>query len=274
MRFVKMQGAGNDFIILDNMDGSIPEKSLSSLAKTVCRRRVSLGADGLIVIQPAEYGGDFSMLYYNCDGSRGEMCGNGARCVARYGYEHSLAGDIQRIETTAGLVFGQRIEQDLYCVRLNDPTKIEPEIGIPWEGRILSCTYVELGKPPIPHAVVELQDWDVLEQEDLRSLGGMIRHWGVFPSGANVTFWKKLSRDRVKALTYERGVEDFTLSCGTGAGSTAVALRTRKMIDDGPLQLDYPGGELLVSLVTEEKAITDIYLTGPAELVAEGEIYI
>ena len=273
MHFVKMHGTGNDFIILDNRDNHIPAAEYSSVAARICRRRISLGADGVIVILSPQEGGDYSVLFYNPDGTIAQMCGNGARCAARYGHDQGLAGDIQRIETTAGMIFCQRIEDDLYCVRLNDPSRIDPEIGIPWEGRILSCTYAELGKPGIPHAVVELEDWDLLDREDLTDLGKMIRSWGVFPIGANVTFWKKLDSDRYKVITYERGVEEFTLSCGTGAGSTAVALYLRRLLGGGTVTLEYPGGELLVSLTEDEGKITDIYLTGPAEYVAQGEVF-
>ena len=274
MRFIKMQGAGNDFILFDNRDGSISPERYTSLAAECCRRRLSMGADGIIIILPPLEGGDFSMLYFNADGSPGEMCGNGARCAARYGFEHGLSGDLQRIETTAGLVIAQRIEKDLYCVRLNDPSRIEPEIGIPWEGRILSCSYVELGNPGIPHAVVDLQDWDRIDRRELLDLARMIRNWGVFHNGANVTFWKNLGPGHLKALTYERGVEDFTMACGTGAGSTAVSLWKRGLTEDSFFQIDFPGGELQVSLVCDEDVINDIYLTGPAVVVAEGELYI
>ena len=271
MKFTKMHGAGNDFVILDNLSGSIPESDYSRLAQTLCRRRLSIGADGLMIVLPAQGIGDYAMRFYNSDGSLGEMCGNGARCIARYGFDHGLAGDIQRIETTAGIVVGQRIERDLYCIRLNDPTAVETEIGIPWEGQILSVSYIELGDPGIPHAVLELPDWDALPEEELRSLGAYIRSYAAFPKGANVTFRKRLSRNHVKAVTFERGVEDFTLACGTGAGSTAAAMRLRGELGNETLTLDFPGGELQVSLSVEDDTVCDIYLTGPAIVVAEGK---
>ena len=271
MKFTKMHGAGNDFVILDNLSGSIPESDYSRLAQTLCCRRLSIGADGLMIVLPAQGVGDYAMRFYNSDGSLGEMCGNGARCIARYGFDHGLAGDIQRIETTAGIVVGQRIERDLYCIRLNDPTAVETEIGIPWEGQILSVSYIELGDPGIPHAVLELPDWDALPEEELRSLGAYIRSYAAFPKGANVTFRKRLSRNHVKAVTFERGVEDFTLACGTGAGSTAAAMRLRGELGNETLTLDFPGGELQVSLSVEDDTVCDIYLTGPAIVVAEGK---
>ena len=224
-----------------------------------------------MIVLPAQGVGDYAMRFYNSDGSLGEMCGNGARCIARYGFDHGLAGDIQRIETTAGIVVGQRIERDLYCIRLNDPTAVETEIGIPWEGQILSVSYIELGDPGIPHAVLELPDWDALPEEELRSLGAYIRSYAAFPKGANVTFRKRLDRNHVKAVTFERGVEDFTLACGTGAGSTAAAMRLRGELGNETLTLDFPGGELQVSLSVEDDTVCDIYLTGPAIVVAEGK---
>ena len=271
MRFVKMQGAGNDFIVLDNRNGQIKEEQYPSLAETLCRRKLSVGADGLMIVLPPQEGGDIAMRFFNSDGTPGEMCGNGARCIARYAHDRQLAGDIQRIETTAGLVVGQRIESDLYCVRLNDPSRIEPEIGILWEGRILSCFYIELGRPGIPHAVIQLEDWDRLPREELSALGKMVRNYPAFPKGANATFWRKISPGRIKAITFERGVEDFTLSCGTGAGSTAAALRLLRLTKEDPIEIVFPGGELLVSVLMEGSEISDIYLTGPAVVVAEGE---
>lgn len=271
MRFTKMNGAGNDFILLDAIAEPFDESAASALARSLCDRRRSIGADGLMLVTRAEGDADYRMRFYNSDGSPGEMCGNGARCIARYGYDLGLAGDIQRIETTAGIVVGQRIEEDLYCVRLNDPTAVETEIGIPWDGQILSVSYMELGNPGIPHAVLELPEWDTMPEDELRSLGAYIRSYAAFPKGANVTFRKRLGRDHVKAVTYERGVEDFTLACGTGAGATAAAMRLRGEVGNETLRLDFPGGELQVSLSVDENAVCDIYLTGPAVVVAEGE---
>ena len=270
MQFTKMNGAGNSFIILDGIRGALDTARLPELARALCDVDFGVGADGLMAVLPAD-DADFTMRFYNSDGSLGEMCGNGARCIARYGYDRGLAGDIQRIETTAGIVVGQRIEEDLYCVRLNDPTAVETEIGIPWDGQILSVSYMELGDPGIPHAVLELPEWDTMPEDELRSLGAYIRSYAAFPKGANVTFRKRLGRDHVKAVTYERGVEDFTLACGTGAGATAAAMRLRGEIRDETLRLDFPGGELQVSLSVEEDAVCDIYLTGPTVVVAEGE---
>ena len=272
--FTKMQGAGNDFIVLDNRDGRIPAPQYPQLAQQLCQRRISLGADGLMIVEQPRKGGDFAMVFYNADGTMGEMCGNGARCIARYGYDHGLAGDTQRIETTAGMVSAQRISADRYRIRLNDPTVLIPQFPVSAAGQQYECAYLELGNPGIPHAVVLLEDWDSRETVQLRKLGESLRLSSVFPKGANVTFWKKTGDNRVKAVTYERGVEDFTLACGTGAGSTAAALRLLGHTHSGETRLDFPGGTLWVSLSEHNGTVSDIYLTGPAVTVAEGQLFL
>ena len=270
MKFTKM-GAGTLHRSGQPVRRNTRERIFSACRLSAAAAAPRIGADGLMIVLPAQGIGDYAMRFYNSDGSLGEMCGNGARCIARYGYERGLAGDIQRIETTAGIVVGQRIEEDLYCVRLNDPTAVETEIGIPWDGQILSVSYMELGDPGIPHAVLELPEWDTMPEDELRSLGAYIRSYAAFPKGANGAFRKRLGRDHVKAITYERGVEDFTLACGTGVELPSLP-RLRGEIRDETLRLDFPGGELQVSsLSVEEDAVCDIYLTGPTIVVAEGE---
>ena len=272
--FTKMQGAGNDFVILDNRDGHIPPESYAALAKELCRRRISLGADGCMFVEQPRTGGDYAMMFYNSDGSIGEMCGNGARCIARYGYDRGLAGKIQRIETTAGLVTGKRIAEDRYQVRLNDPENHRPSVSIAADGNTYECVYWELGNPGIPHAIVRLEDWDQWPVETLCKLGRQLRFATEFPRGANVTFWKTVGKNHVKAITYERGVEDFTLACGTGAGCTAATLRAMGFANEEEIRLDFPGDVLSVSLQQTDGRIHDIYLTGPAVTVAEGSVYL
>lgn len=268
MEFTKMHGAGNDFIIIRDDTEKLSHEMLSSLARKYCRRRLGLGADGLMVVRPPQQEGDFRMLFYNADGSMGEMCGNGARCIARYGYEKGLSGETQRIETTAGLVLGERINRTQYRVRLNDPSVLEIERWADAGGQRWNCAYVELGDPGIPHALFELP-FDEMDDDALRRLGRELRHASVFPKGANVTFWQQTAPGRVKVKTYERGVEDFTLACGTGCGSLTAAL-TKAGRCGGQLMLDCPGGTLEVSLRREEDRIVDILLSGPTCLVAEG----
>lgn len=271
MRFTKMQGAGNDFIIIDDRDGSIPRDALPGLAKRLCERRVSVGADAMIAVLPPEKGGDYGMLFYNTDGTLGEMCGNGARCIARYGHDRGLAGDIQHIETTAGPVIGQRITEDRYRVRLNDPSVLCPRMSVTVDGENYDCGYAELGDPGIPHAVLLMPDWDSRDISSLRELGRRLRHAAEFPKGANVSFFRQTAADALKAITFERGVEDFTLACGTGCGSMAsMALLWGMTGSDVDIQT--PGGLITVSLHRDGETVRDIFITGPAVTVYEAEL--
>ena len=143
MQFWKMNGAGNDFIILNNIQEGLPAEAFPVLARTLCTPHRSLGADGFMVVEPAQGEGDFRMRFYNSDGSVGEMCGNGARCICRYGYENRLAGEVQRVETTAGLVTGRRIDRRRYQIRLNDPTTVRLNAPIEVHGTVYDCAYVD-----------------------------------------------------------------------------------------------------------------------------------
>ena len=155
MKFWKMNGAGNDFIIINNLEEHLPHEIFPELAKRLCERHLSIGADGLMVVEGSD-AADYRMLFYNADGSQGEMCGNGARCICRYGYENGLAGEVQRVETTAGIVTGWRIDQRNYRVRLNDPSVIDLDRLVEVDGTTYLCSYVELGNPGIPHIAVHI----------------------------------------------------------------------------------------------------------------------
>lgn len=150
MEFWKMNGAGNDFIVVDDRQDAIPDEKWPEIIRTVCERHMSIGADGFMVVKKPTYGGDYKMLFFNSDGSMGEMCGNGARCICRYGYENGLAGDVQKVETTAGLVTGWRVDRRLYRVRLNDPCNMRLDGKAEVDGATYDCAYVELGDPRFP----------------------------------------------------------------------------------------------------------------------------
>ncbi|MBQ2959934.1 MAG: diaminopimelate epimerase [Oscillospiraceae bacterium] len=270
MKFTKMHGAGNDFIIINNIEEKIPETEFSSLAKALCTQRMSIGADGMMVVVPAKNGGDYGMLFFNSDGSLGEMCGNGARCICRYGYENGLAGETQHVETTAGLVTGERIDSKNYRIRLNDASTVDIHRAVNINSQSYDCAYVELGCPGIPHAILEL-DFAAMDKAELRELGRALRFAPEFPKGANVSFVKVVANNIVDIITFERGVEDFTLACGTGCGSAAVAL-LRRGICGTELRLHAPGGDLRVSLNISGDEIKDIFLTGPTCMVCIGEV--
>ena len=274
MRFTKMHGAGNDFIIIDITDGSSEEKDIPELARRLCGRHTGIGADGLMVIAKPSGDADIRLLFYNSDGSLGEMCGNGARCIARYAYEHGYSGERQKIETTAGLVTGERIDKCLYRVRLNDPSVADTDRTAYADGAFYHCAYLELGDPGIPHAVLLTDNWDELPENELRILGRSLRHSDAFPKGANVSFVRLTGRDSVKAVTFERGVEDFTLACGTGCGSIVSALTLMGLVSGENVRVSMPGGELFVTLTMDNGSVRDIFLTGPTALICEGEYFI
>lgn len=273
MQFWKMNGAGNDFIIIDNIREQIPVERFGDLARLLCERHLSIGADGLMVVEPARGDADYRMLFYNSDGSLGEMCGNGARCICRYGYETGLSGPVQKVETTAGLVIGERIDRRRYRVRLNDPTVIDLDRTAMIGGEEIPCGYVELGNPGLPHAVVHWPGLANADNDLLFKLGRALRDFEGFPKGANVNFYDMLGQDHVLEKTYERGVEDFTLACGTGTGSVVTVLTKRGLVSGKQVQVDMPGGTLTVDVEQENDTITGLFLTGPTNLVAKGEIF-
>ena len=272
MRYTKMHGAGNSFLLIEDLGGELRGEDLSVLALRLCSAQSGPGADGMIVVRRAE-GADLSMLFYNSDGSTGEMCGNGARCLARFGLEHGLVRDAEniRILAPAGEVRARRITDELYEVRLNDPSVIDLHRCAQTADEEIVCAYVELGEPGIPHAVVEVDESAFSDPDALRERGRALRHSPSFPRGANVSFACPVGEGRVRAITFERGVEDFTLACGTGCGAIAVSFLLSGRVEGDGLTVDMPGGELSVRLRRDGGRASDLLLTGPTALVEEGE---
>lgn len=272
MEFWKMNGAGNDFLILNNLTERLSPEVLSRIAQTLCERHLSIGADGLMVVDAPTQGGDYKMLFFNSDGSLGEMCGNGARCICRYGYENGLAGETQVVETTAGIVTGKRISERLYKIRLNDPTTMKLDAGVEVDGIHYNCAYVELGNPGLPHAVVPYAGLKNADENELRELGRKLRWHKSFPKGANVNFYELTGEDEIYERTFERGVEDFTYACGTGTGSVAAILTMQGKVSGRGVRVNMTGGQLVIDVEREGSRITDLYLTGLTNIVCKGEV--
>lgn len=273
MYFWKMNGAGNDFIILDNREERLPREAFPGLARTLCHRRLSIGADGLMVVEPPQRGGDYRMLFYNADGSEGEMCGNGARCICRYGFENGLAGETQTVETVSGMVTGRRLDQRSYRIRLTDPSVVRLDCPVETSQGLYHCSYVELGTPGLPHALVPYPGLRERSMEQLRDLGRELRWHTAFPRGANVTFYDIVGPDQLVELTYERGVEDFTYACGTGTGSVVTVLTLLGKVSGKGVQVDMTGGRLVIDVErAADGHVTDLYLTGPTNIVCKGEV--
>ena len=272
MRFWKMNGAGNDFIVLNNLTERLPAEVFPQLARVLCERHLSIGADGLMVVDAPTQGGDYRMRFFNSDGSVGEMCGNGARCICRYGYENGLAGERQTVETTAGIVTGERIDRRLYRVRLNDPTTVRLDCPVEVDGAAWPCAYVELGNPGLPHAVVPYPNLREADETQLRELGRKLRWHPAFPKGANVNFYELIGPDHVYERTFERGVEDFTYACGTGTGSVVTVLTLLGQVSGRNVRVDMTGGTLIIDTERDQSRIAGLFLTGPTNVVCQGEV--
>lgn len=271
VEFYKMQGAGNDFIIINNMKLNIPLDELPLIAKKLCQRKVSIGADGLMAVDYSNGDADFKMRFYNRDGSIGEMCGNGARCIARYAYINNIAGKKMTFETGAGIVNAEVLEGRLVKVLLNNPEIIKLYNDIEIDDTTYECSYIELGRPGLPHAVVKY-NLQQAEENKLREIGIKIRYYSGFPKGANVNFFEIIDDNTVLVKTYERGVEDFTLACGTGSASTAAALMLKGYLKGNKAKIVSEGGELFVEAVKTDTIIDKLYLIGNTNIVAIGKV--
>ena len=253
MKVWYMNGAGNDFMVIDARG---QELDFSSMALELCKLT---GADGFMAVGTSDVA-DFRLHFYNSDGSRGEMCGNGARCICRFAYDNSIAGESMVVQTDAGLVPGWRLSENQYKVKLNNP-------GVLDLNRLPETAYVELGNPGVPHAVFGWQDrlWE--DAEALKPHLQAMRHNPAFPKGANVNWYQWVGETEVRVLTFERGVEDFTLACGTGCGSTAATLWALGKLPGRVLTCHNRGGDLTVTIGAEGDTITSILLEGPTEVV-------
>lgn len=257
MKLLHLSGAGNDFLLLDIRRQQL---DLSELAKTACHQ---YGADGLLALDDSDCA-DFRMHFYNSDGSRGELCGNGLRCICRFAYDRGLVADSITVQTDAGLAQGWRMAENRYRVRLNNPGYVDLH-------RLPNAAYVELGSPGIPHSVTLCPHLDWAEKEQLLPEFLALRHSSAFPKGVNVNFYRPLGENGVQILTYERGVEDFTLACGTGSASVAVCLWLEGRLPGGQLTVENPGGRLNITVEGENGVITALYLEGPAEVLGAYE---
>lgn len=272
MEFTKIQGAGNDFIIINNMKLKLPLDDIPAIAKKLCKRKVSLGADGFMVVDFPDGDADFKMRFYNSDGSIGEMCGNGARCIARYAYINNIAGKNMKFETLAGMISAEITEGRMVKVKLNNPEKIILDSDVEIDSQRYECSYIELGNPGIPHAVVKYPDLQNTDENQIFDLGRKIRFYKGFAKGANVNFFDILDETTAVVKTYERGVEDFTLACGTGSGSAAVALVLKGYLKGNRVKIVVPGGELFIEIERVDNKIENLFLIGDTNIIAVGEI--
>jgi diaminopimelate epimerase len=263
LHFTKMNGAGNDFVMLDNREMS--HQIDKTVIARLCDRHRGVGADGLIAVEPAQNGADFRMRYYNADGGEAEMCGNGARCFARFASR--IAGKTGAItfETMAGAI-GARLLGDEVQLAMSAPHSLAIGTELIAADEKFTVHFLNTG---VPHAIVFVED---LEKADVVRLGAALRHHTHFaPRGTNANFVAELPGGGIAIRTYERGVEDETLACGTGV--TAAALIFARLTgSSSPVRVQVRGGDTLqVGFETSGDGWKNVTLTGPADFVFEGE---
>lgn len=266
IEFYKMSGSGNDFIIIDNRKRIVDESGLMNFVANVCRRKMSVGADGLILIENAD-AVDFKWRFFNSDGSVAEMCGNGARCAARFAYINGIAGTEMSFETEAGIIHA-KVAKDQVKIKMPDPTDLKTDYALELENSTLSVSSVNTG---VPHVVIEADNIDDIE---VVKLGREIRFHDVFdPAGTNVNFVCLQNDDIVAIRTYERGVEDETLACGTGAIACAIVISNKKKIKSPVKVMTRSGEYLYIYYKVKQRRFYDIFLEGDARIIYKAQLW-
>ena len=261
-----MNGAGNDFVLIDNRKGDV-HLNRDQIVQ-ICDRHRGIGADGILLLEKASNQADFRMRYFNSDGGEAEMCGNGARCFARFA---NKVADAQRkisFETPAGVITAE-LRGDLVTLQMPDPTDLRLNISLRVGDKNKSVHFINSG---VPHVVIPVER---IDDVDVRGEGTAIRHHQMFsPKGANVNFIEKRGAKQITIRTYERGVEDETLACGTGVVAGALIFAASENFD-GPIGVLVRGGnELKVGFDKIDNQFRNVTLTGPAEFVFEGTIEV
>ena len=262
LQFTKMNGAGNDFVMLDNRDLSLALDT-ATIAK-LCDRHRGVGGDGLIAVEPPANGADFRMRYYNADGGEASMCGNGARCFARYAGRLIGRHDPITFETGAGPI-GAVFIGDHVRIEMSVPHSFAEGVELVAADEKVTVHFLNTG---VPHAIVFVDD---LEKTDVFRLGRALRYHPHFaPKGTNANFVQPLPGGGIAIRTYERGVEDETLACGTGVCAAAL-IHSRLTGATSPVPVTVRGGDTLqVGFEFDGSAWKSVTLTGPADFVFEG----
>jgi diaminopimelate epimerase len=264
--FFKMSGSGNDFIIIDHRAPFLDHKDLPAWIPKICQRRLSVGADGAILIE-ASNRVDFKWLFYNSDGSLAEMCGNGARCTARFAYLNGIAGSKMKFDTDAGIIAAEVVGEQVK-IKMTDPSDMQVGRRIEVSLDPMAISTINTG---VPHAVV----WeDRLDAVAVASLGREIRFHPAFgPAGTNVNFACQRDAHSIGIRTYERGVEEETLACGTGAVACALMAAAEKGAASPVRVHTRSGGVLTIYFKQDDSGFSHIYLEGDARVVYQGEMW-
>ncbi|WP_378172873.1 diaminopimelate epimerase [Aquimarina sp. SS2-1] len=257
LTFYKYQGTGNDFVIIDNRQNLLSKNNTKLFAR-LCDRKYGIGADGLMLLElPKNDGEDFTMVYFNSDGNESSMCGNGGRCLVAFAAYLGVIDDKATFTAIDGKHTAE-IKDGLVYLQMQNVSKIE---------KYDSHLFLDTGSP---HHVTMVNN---LEGYDVRNMGREIRNGApYFEIGSNVNFVEKEDEDSFAVRTYERGVEDETLSCGTGVTAVALSMHATKITDNEMVSIKTQGGELRVTFKKTRNGYEDIFLIGPAEQVFKGEI--
>lgn len=260
-----MHGAGNDFILIDDRENRFPDQN-NDLIEKIATPKYGIGSEGVILIQPSEKS-DFRMRFYNPDGNEVEMCGNGARCVARLAHEIGAAPEEMCFDTVAGVISAEVLSTDQIRLTMTEPKGLRFNSELTITDQIFSYHYVNSG---VPHVVVEVED---LEKFDIQSVGAAFRYHETFqPNGTNANFIKITGPDSLKIRTYERGVEAETLACGTGMVAAGLVAGSLAKVTT-PVKITCASGDILeVDYTQTVNGIQNVTLTGPAVHVFNGEI--
>ena len=266
IEFYKMSGSGNDFIIIDNRDLSLDVGDIREFVRKVCKRKISVGADGLFLIEPSKLA-DFKWQFFNSDGSTAEMCGNGSRCVARYAFLKGIAGKKMSWETIAGIISAE-VKDDVVKVKLTDASAVDAGINIEAAGQEFALDSIDTG---VPHAVAFIDNLDAC---DVFHCGRLIRNHNKFaPRGTNADFATILDRHKIRVRTYERGVEDETLACGTGMVAAALTAAQRGFVESPVDVLVQSGETLRIYFEQKNGRWQEIYLEGKVKIVYQGFLF-
>lgn len=255
--FYKYQGTGNDFVILDNRDLAFPKDDIKLIAH-LCDRRFGIGGDGLMLLEN-DNATDFRMVYYNSDGNESSMCGNGGRCLTAFAKQLGIVQEETTFIATDGLHHAI-IKDAIVSLQMKDvdEVKIEKEY-----------VFLNTGSPHHVQFVDDLVHFDVKKE------GAKIRYGTLYgKAGSNINFVKQISDNEFSIRTYERGVEDETLSCGTGATAVAIAMHALRKTSKNEIMINVEGGKLQVSFVKDGDNYKKVHLIGPAEFVFSGQIEI
>ncbi len=274
--FMKLSGSGNDFILIDNRRGIVGRDRAARLAAKVCAHRLSVGGDGLILIERSRRA-HFKWRLFNADGSEADFSGNGARCAARFAFVRRIAPKRMRFETPAGLVEAEIVSgppdrrstarPPAVRVRFPDPTGLRLNLRVNVGGVEREAHFIDTG---VPHCVYFVDD---PESVDLVGVGRPTRYHELFqPAGTNVDFIKVLEPHRIRIRTYERGVEDETLACGTGSIASALVASLVAKVEPPVTVVPESGLQLTVSFTARDGRFSDVYLQGDARTVHEGHI--